>query len=267
MDMDPKTKSALNPLAEEVAVSLTFNGVASAVMMMSPHDIEDFVVGFALTEGIVDKASDVGDIEVRQIEFGEVAGDISSGVLADTRIPDACFERLSGRRRNLPGQTSCGICGVIELEAALPSLPVIEAPAQLSAELIHSAAADFRNHQPLNSITGALHGAAFVDNTGIELVREDVGRHNALDKLIGALARAGIDPASGFILLSSRCSVELVQKTVMAGCPALVTISAATTLAAERARKSGLTLISSVRGDDFAVISDPQNVITNLGEA
>ena len=263
MDMDQGHKTTIMPLAEEVPVSLTFNGVASAVMMMTPHDIEDFVVGFSLTEGIVDQASDVSSVEVREIFTEENMG----GLLAGTQIPEACFERLSGRRRNLPGQTSCGICGVIELEAAIPQLPRLEAPAMVTASLISSAREDLRNHQPLNDITGALHAAAFVDETGIVLVREDVGRHNALDKLIGAMARKGLDPAAGFYLLSSRCSVELVQKTVLAGCPALVTISAATTLAADRARKSGLTLISSVRKGDFAVISDPQNVITNSGEA
>lgn len=243
-------KQSQTEIAEEVPVSLTFNGVAHVVMMMSPIDIPDFVTGFSLTEGVIDKPSDVGSLEVREVEYG---------LLADAQIPQSCFGRLQGRRRNLPGQASCGICGVIELEAAMPNLQRIEKAPNISKTAILTAAGNLENHQPLHDRVQAVHTAAFSNQSGeILLAREDIGRHNALDKLIGALAKSRISAQDGFVLMSSRCSVELVQKTVRTRIPLLASLSAPTTLAVNLAQSSGLTLFSWVgRREKISCVSDP----------
>jgi FdhD protein len=243
-------KQSQTELAEEAPVSVTFNGVAHVVMMMSPLDIADFVIGFSLTEGLIDQASDIEGIEICDVEFG---------LLADARIPSECFDRLARRRRNLPGQASCGICGIIELEAAMPELQAITSCPLFSKTVILKAVDDLENHQPLQDRVQAVHTAAFVNKDGnILLAREDIGRHNALDKLIGALAQSELSPEDGFVLMSSRCSVELVQKTVKARIPLLASLSAPTTLAAGLARSSGLTLFSwAGRKRKMSCVSDP----------
>lgn len=247
-----QTERASRPLAAEVPVSLTYNGIAHVVMMCTPQDIEDFAVGFSLAEGIVERSQEVLGVEVREI---------ASGLLVRVDIPPARSEQLIDKRRGLVGQTGCGICGVTELEQAIHAVRAVPLPPVIASQAVFRALEALPDHQPLNRETGAVHAAAFADAQGnILLAREDVGRHNALDKLIGALAREGREPATGFAVMTSRCSFELVQKCAGAGLPALVTVSAPTDLAVDLARRAGLTLIALARRDSALVVSDPYGV-------
>jgi FdhD protein len=225
----------------EAPVAVDFNGIGYAVMMATPTDLEDFAVGFALSERIVETATSVRDIEITETPQG--------WVLSIWIDPDATGPVIA-RARTRVAESGCGLCGVENLEriaAPLPPLP--ESPPLVDAAIFR-ALDGLSAHQPLNRATGGVHAAAFCTRDGeIVLAREDVGRHNALDKVIGALARTGIDPAEGFLMLSSRCSYELVEKTVLSRCPALVTISTATTLAVDRALQAGLALYALARPD------------------
>lgn len=233
----------------EVPVALTYNGVSHVVMMATPQDIEDFAVGFSVTEGIVEAPAEIGELEVREVE---------QGLLVWMQIPEARFQALLEGRRNLVGQTGCGLCGVEEIEQAVRSYPKIAAQPRCGAAELFQALAGLRAHQPLNAETGAVHAAGFAEWSGaFRAVREDVGRHNALDKLIGGLLREGADLAGGFVVLSSRCSFELVQKVLAVGIPMLVTISAPTALAVQLAKDHDLTLIALARGDSMLAFNDP----------
>lgn len=241
-------------LAAEVPVSLGYNGVAHVVMMASPSDLEDFAVGFSLSERILHDPGDIESLEVRRAD---------RGYLIDMRIGEAAAARVATRRRNLPGQSSCGICGIIEIEQALPALPKIIAVPDVTRGAVAKALSSLRDHQPFNASARSLHGAAFADTSGTILAaREDIGRHNALDKLIGAAARGEIDLATGMVVLSSRCSVELVQKAAIAGVPVLATVSAPTTLAVELAEGAGMALVTGSQPEDITIICDPHNILT-----
>lgn len=244
-------------VASEMPTALSYNGVAHVVMMTTPQDFEDFAVGFTLSEGIVESVDEISAIDLRSAD---------AGMLVDIRIPQARFEALLGRRRNLVGQSGCGICGLEELGEALRPLPPLDAAPVLDREAAARALDALRGRQPLNAATGAVHAAAFCDASGAILAaREDVGRHNAFDKLIGHMARAGLDPSAGFALLSSRCSYELVQKAVAARIPALVTISAPTALAIRLAREARLTLIALARADSMLCFCDPHGLFGEAG--
>jgi FdhD protein len=239
-------------IAGEVPISLAFNGLAHAVMMITPTEMEDFVYGFAITQEIIRDASEISGIELIRLPIG---------YLAQITIPQDRFQVLTGRRRNLVGQTGCGLCGLVELDQAVHSLAPIEAAPRISRPAIFRALAASRDMQALNKSTGAMHAAFFVSPQGEPLLaREDVGRHNALDKLIGRMAREGMDAREGFFLLTSRCSYELVEKAVIARAPALVTISAPTSLAVARAEAARLTLVSLARPDSALVFHDPFGV-------
>lgn len=236
-------------LAIEAPVAVEYNGIGYAVMMATPTDLNDFAVGFSLSEHLISAASDV--LAVDAIEQAE--GWILRIQLAADRL-----EPVIERARQRLSESSCGLCGLDSLEQVMRALPPITARAMATRSALFSALDSLRDHQPMNTATGAVHGAAFCTNDGaIYMVREDVGRHNALDKLIGALARQGASPATGFFLLTARCSYELVEKTITAGCPMLVTISAPTTLAVDRARAHGLTLIALARPDAMLVTTSP----------
>jgi FdhD protein len=239
-------------IAGEVPISLAFNGLAHAVMMITPTEMEDFVYGFAITQEIIADPGEIESIELIRLPIG---------YLAQTVIPQERFHALTNRRRNLVGQTGCGLCGLVELDQAVHALAPIEAAPQISRPAIFRALAASRDMQALNRSTGAMHAAFFVSPEGEPLlVREDVGRHNALDKLIGCMAREGRDASGGFFLLTSRCSYELVEKAVIARAPALVTISAPTSLAVARAEAARLTLVSLARADSALVFHDPFGV-------
>ena len=240
-------------LAVETPVSVEVCGIGYAVMMATPADLDDYATGFALAEGLVESTDQIRGIDVHPIE---------GGVALRIWLPPECSDRALERARRRVSESSCGLCGIENIEEVLRPLPRVTARIATDRHAIARALAALSDHQPLGQATGAAHAAAFCAPDGaIRLVREDVGRHNALDKLIGALARAGTDPGTGFILLSARCSYELVEKTVRAGCPLLVTISAPTSLAAERAAAAGLTLVTLARRDSALIICDEQGMI------
>jgi FdhD protein len=236
-------------LANEVPVAMEFDGTPYAVMMLTPDDLEDFAVGFALAERIVSRPSDIARIDVRHG---------ARGIGVDVRLEKEHSQRLIERRRAIPGQSGCGICGLTTIEEALPELPPIEACQPVAPKAIFAALEALPARQKLNKETGAVHAAAFCKTDGsLVAVREDVGRHNAFDKTVGHLLRSGIDPAGGFALLTSRCSFELVQKAVLARIPMLVTISAPTELAVGLAKTARLTLVALARGDSVLLFNDP----------
>ncbi len=236
-------------LADEVPVSLVFNGVSHAVMLATPSDLEDFALGFALTEGLLDDRAELYGVDVTPVELGiEVHLEVSS----------ACAWRLRERRRTLAGRTGCGLCGTEQLAQVRRRLPV--APVvHVSVPSMARAQRDLRQHQVLQQLTGAAHAAAWCGpDGGVRLVREDIGRHNALDKLVGALATAGRPAADGFVCITSRASFEMVQKTAAAGIGALAAVSAPTRLAVDTARSLGVALAGFVRGDDAVVYAFPE---------
>ncbi len=239
------TEKVERAIPVEAPVAIEINGVAFAVMMATPLDIEDFVTGFLLAEGLAD-AGEIGPIAVHEI--GDA--DWGKGLVARVNLPLHRLEPIMERARRRLGDSSCGICGIESVEAALRPLPRLERRSTATPAAIHRALAALGDQQPLGSMTSATHAAAFSNEQGtIQLVREDVGRHNALDKLIGALARAGKDASAGFIMVTSRCSYELVEKAVRARCPLLVAISAPSDLAVRRAKAAGLTLAVLARDD------------------
>jgi FdhD protein len=222
-------------LAEEMPVAVELNGIGYAVMMATPADLEDFAHGFVAAE----RLGRVIEAEVHEAGRGAIL----RVTLADG---DAVIERVRHRTTD----SSCGLCGIDSLEAALRPLPKVEAAFLGDADSVFRALGELRGHQVMNAVTGAHHAAALCAADGsIRLVREDVGRHNAFDKLIGAMARQGLGWDGGFALLSSRCSYELVEKAVLAGCPLLAAISAPTALAAEAAQEAGLRLAVLARPD------------------
>jgi FdhD protein len=226
-------------LAQEVPVALVYNGTTQAVMMATPADIVDFALGFTLTEGIA-TAAEAGEIEV-------VSHDL--GIEARLWLPAGREAALAARRRALVGAVGCGLCGIDSLEAATRALPRLPAGGlRMTRAQALAALGALRGVQPLHDATRAVHAAAFWAGGRIVMAREDVGRHNALDKLVGALARAGIDPGTGAVLLTSRLSVEMVQKTVMAGAPVVLSVSAPTAHAVRLADDAGLTLGSAAGG-------------------
>jgi FdhD protein len=236
-------------LANEVPVALEFDGSPYAVMMLTPADLEDFAVGFALSERIIARPNEIARIDVR---YG------TRGIGIDVRLEKEHSARLAERRRAIPGQSGCGICGLTSIEEALPKLSPLTGAPLVAAKALFKALEALPARQTLNKATGAVHAASFCQPDGeILVVREDVGRHNAFDKVIGHLARQAIDPASGFALLTSRCSYELVQKAVLARIPILAAISAPTELAVSIARSANLSLIALARGDSVLLFNDP----------
>lgn len=230
-------------IPEETAIALTYDGSTHAVMMATPADLEDFAVGFSLTEGLV---GDIGDIE----DIAVVAA--GGGVDLQLRLRQPVGEAMASRRRAMAGPAGCGLCGVESIEAALrPAKRVDTARVFASADVV-AAVEEMSRRQRLNRETGGAHAAGFYrPSAGLLLVREDVGRHNALDKLIGAMARAGIAASDGVIALTSRISVEMVQKAAAYGAPVIAAVSAPTALAVRVAEEAGVTLAALVRGEEF----------------
>ena len=228
-------------IAEEVPVAMVYNGVSHAVMMASPCDLEDFALGFSLSEGILQRPDQLFSFEINPGE---------DGIEVDMHIAGDCFARLREQRRNMAGRTGCGLCGTESLAHVVRTLEQVPSKPIPGDEAVQTALQKLKNHQPLQLQTGATHGAVWCDPQGcIVLAREDVGRHNALDKLIGALVREHGDQAfsDGFALISSRASFEMVQKSASAGISTLVAVSAPTALAIREARKSGMNLIGFAR--------------------
>ncbi len=242
------TASAARMVPEEVPVAFSYGGTTHAVMMATPADLEDFALGFSLTEGIVASAGEIAGISI------EEAGEGIDIQIALGHEPGARFQ---ARRRHLAGPVGCGLCGIESIEEALrPVRDVGAAPLVLSAGDIARSMRQLAARQALHAETGAVHAAGFyLPESGIVAVREDVGRHNALDKLAGALARAGVDGAKGAVVVTSRVSVEMVQKAAAVGAPAILAVSAPTALAIRVADEAGMMLAALVRGDEFDVFT------------
>ncbi|MEJ7933243.1 formate dehydrogenase accessory sulfurtransferase FdhD [Sphingobium sp. AN558] len=232
-------------VAVETPVALEFNGIGYAVLMASPGDLGDLLTGFALSERLIDGPQDIIGHDVHESDHG---------LLVRAQLVDERSERLLARVRHRISDSSCGLCGIENLEQAVRPLPRVTADSQAGRDAIFRALDLLQGAQPGNDRTGAMHAAALCAADGLPLlVREDVGRHNAFDKLIGAMARGGISWDGGFALLSSRCSYELVEKAALANCPLLVTMSAPTSLALKRAEAAGLRLFALARKDSFIV--------------
>lgn len=240
------------PLPDEAAVALVVNGTTQAVMMATPETLADFALGFALSEGIAETAAEVGEIEI--VEQAD-------GIEARLWLSPDCAGRLETRQRRLAGPVGCGLCGIDSLAEALRPLRRIKATAMLHPREVGQAMAALADGQRLRRESGAIHAAGFwVPGRGLVALREDVGRHNALDKLAGALSRAGEEFGAGAMVLTSRVSVDLVQKAATLGTPILVAAAPPTVLAVAQAEACGLTLIGSARGADFDLFTHPERI-------
>jgi len=239
-------------LAEERAVAISYNGTTHVVLMATPADLTDLALGFSLTEGIVSGSDQIGDIEAEEGPLG-----------IDLRVwlKDDAASALESRRRNMVGPVGCGLCGIESLEEAMRLAPPVSGGVSLDSGEIAETVAALAAGQSLNARTRSVHAAGFFrPRRGIVALREDVGRHNALDKLVGAVTGDGIDMADGAIVVTSRLSVELVQKCAYGGSGMLIAVSAPTVLAVEMARRANITLVAVVRGGDFEVFTHPERV-------
>jgi FdhD protein len=247
--MQPGTRA----IPEETPIALSYNGSTQAVMMATPADLEDFAVGFSLSEGVIERPAQIESFEIVPHDDGVelrmwIGGDVA--------------ERLAQRRRAIAGPTGCGLCGVDSIAEAVRPVATVGTGRSFSPQQIIAAIEAMPPLQTLNVETRAVHAAAFfTPQSGIVDLREDVGRHNALDKLAGALARGGIDAADGIVLLTSRVSVEMVQKTAAIGAAVLVAVSAPTALAVRMAEAAGVTLAAIARSDGFELFSHPQRIV------
>lgn len=246
-------------IPEEVPVALVYDGSTHAVMMATPSDLEDFAVGFSLTEGIIAARSEISELELVEHE---------KGLEARMWLTPQSGRKHVERRRRITGPTACGLCGVDSLEAAVPEPRRVGASATTTPEDIQRALAAMPPAQLLNVATRAVHAAAFWNATSgtIAFLREDVGRHNALDKLVGAVATAGLDPAKGFLVLTSRVSVEMVQKAAALGVEIIVAVSAPTALALRVAETAGITLVAIARPDAFEIFTHPNRIAAQSAE-
>lgn len=244
-------------LPEEVPVAMVYDGTTHAVMMASPGDIPDFALGFAMTEGIVTSTDQL-------LEYEQLCHE--DGIEARFWLREDRRKALGARRRFMAGPVGCGLCGIDSLEQANRPLPRVGGDGlRLDPALVARATDDLREMQVLHARTHATHAAGFlVPGKGIVALREDVGRHNALDKLIGALVRDGLDPACGAFVMTSRLSVELVQKCAVAGCPALIAVSAPTSHALRLAEEAGITLVAFARQGGFDVYSHSYRITSEV---
>jgi len=234
----------------EAPVALLYNGESFAVMMATPESLEDFALGFALSEGIVGAASEFALVDVVRHE---------EGIALHAAIPQARFDALALRRRGMEGRSGCGLCGVESLQAALRPVPRVEPGASVEVDAIRAALDALARQQPLNALSGGVHAAGFAHPAGL-LVREDVGRHNALDKLVGAMAKQGLAADAGFLVITSRASYEIVHKAATAGIGLVVAISAPTDLAIRTAQAAGVTLAAFARGTSINLYTHPGRI-------
>lgn len=238
---------------EEVPIAFSYGGSTHAVMMATPGDLIDFAYGFSLAEEVIRSRDDI--LEVEPVEAG-------AGIDVQITLRDSTADALVARRRKMAGPVGCGLCGIESIEQAARQVAKVVKPVRsLTVRQICEAARLLSEGQTLNRETRAVHGAGFYrPGAGIVALREDVGRHNALDKLVGALLRSGEQPREGAVVVTSRLSVEMVQKTALLGCPFLIAISAPTALAIETADAAGMTVIGIARGDEFEVFTRPDRL-------
>lgn len=240
-------------IAEEVPVALVYNGTPHVVMLMTPANLEDFALGFSITEGIINYPKEILSTHVYNR---------SNGIEVRLEIPENLFCKISDKGRNLTGRTGCGLCGASTLEQAVRYPNPVSGGLKLPMTELVNALIVIGQQQPINKLTGAVHAAAWaLPGEGIQYVREDVGRHNALDKLIGLLLRLGKNPAQGYIVMTSRASFEVVQKAASVGISLMMTMSAPTGLAIRIAEECGLTLIGFARQNQQVVYTHPQRLI------
>jgi FdhD protein len=241
------SEDGVRVVPRETPVALTYNRSTHAVMLASPADLEDFAIGFSLSEGIIEKAADILGLEIVEVP---------DGIECRMDLADARLAALTRRQRRLAGPSGCGLCGLDSLASAIRPAPSVPAGRAFTPAMIQSAMRSMQPAQTLNAVTRAVHAAAFwTPDQGLVALREDVGRHNALDKLSGALGRREMPAADGLVLLSSRVSVEMVQKAATLGAPVIVAISAPTSLAIDVANAAGITLIGVARDDGFEVFT------------
>lgn len=251
---DGRDREGVRTVPEEAALALTYNGGTYAVMMGTPQDLTDFAIGFSLSEGVVQAANEIQSIEIV---------DLDEGVEVRMWLDNGRAARLNERRRHIAGPTGCGLCGIESITEALRPPQIVASNRRFASRDIVAAILNLAPLQTINNETRAVHAAAFwLPDRGIVALREDVGRHNALDKLAGALAQAGVVTAEGVVLLTSRVSVELVQKTAVIGAPVMVAVSAPTALAVRMAEAAGITLAAIARADGFEIFSHKQRIVS-----
>ncbi|ODT31547.1 MAG: sufurtransferase FdhD [Kaistia sp. SCN 65-12] len=250
---------AARMVPEETPIAFSYAGTTHAVMMASPADLEDFALGFSLTEGIVSSPDEIAAIEVQ---------DLGEGIDIQIRLKDSANRRFEARRRRLAGPVGCGLCGIESIEEAMRSVAsVATSTLTLEAADIVRSVKLLSRQQPLHRETGAVHAAGFyLPGHGVVLAREDVGRHNALDKLAGAMAGAGVDGTAGAVVVTSRVSVEMVQKTAAVGAPFIIAVSAPTALAIRTAEAAGMTLAALVRGEEFDIFTHPDRIASGAAQ-
>jgi FdhD protein len=242
----------IRAVPEETPIAFTYRGCSYAVMMATPADLEDFAIGFSLTEGLAASRAEIEEIAIRPQD---------DGIVLDIGLADAAMDRFWNRRRLLAGPSGCGLCGIESIAQALRPVARVRGNRSFAYSDIIEAIAALPRHQPLNRETRAVHAAAlWQTGRGIVALREDVGRHNALDKLVGALARTGASPKDNILLLTSRISVELVQKACASGATTIAAVSAPTALAIRIADAAGVTLIGIARDDGFEVFTHPARI-------
>ena len=240
-------------VAEEVPVAFVYGGKPHVVMMCTPSDLEDLAVGFTLSEEIATRADEVTRLDVVRH---------ARGIEVQMELPPEAQARVAQRTRALAGRTGCGLCGIDAIDNAIRAPQIVTSAATFAAVAVTRAGESLASQQPVNNETRAVHAAAWADATGtLRVVREDVGRHNALDKVIGSLARAGTDPSTGFFVVTSRASYELVQKVAVTGSPLLAAVSRPTGLAIRFAADAGLTLVGLLRGQSANVYTHPGRII------
>jgi FdhD protein len=254
---DGMTRAGSRVVPEEVPIVFSYGGSTHAVMMGTPADLEDFAVGFSLTEGIIASVGEIQGITI--VEEG-------AGLDVQVTLAEDKEDALRMRRRHMAGPVGCGLCGIESIEQAIRPVPDVSAVALvLTAKNVAEAVAELNGAQPLHAQTHAVHGAGFfLPGRGLVAVREDVGRHNALDKLAGAVVRQSIQGSEGVVVVTSRISVEMVQKTAILGSAVLIAISAPTALAIRTAEAAGMTLIALTRGEDFEIFTRTDRITTGV---
>ena len=251
---DGSMDEGLRIIPEETAIALTYNGGTYAVMMGTPQNLSDFAVGFSLTEGIAQTPDDIRSLDIV---------DLDDGIELRMWLAEDKAARLSERRRHIAGPTGCGLCGIDSIAEALRPADVVARGQRFSSREVMAAMQNIPPLQTLNIEARAVHAAAFwMPGRGTVALREDVGRHNALDKLAGALAQARIGASEGMVLLTSRVSVEMVQKTAAMGAPVIVAVSAPTALAVRMADAAGITLAAIARADGFEIFTRPDRIMS-----